>query len=77
LIDQGELEAKVYVNKSVTKKSHGEEMEPLCKALAQSQVVFDLIRRNKNSDFTFSYRGAFKTEGTNALLLQVSGGIAY
>lgn len=70
LIDQGQLEAEAYVQNSHTKRSTEDEQVHLYRALAQSQLVFDIVSRAKTSDFTFTYKSAFKPEGTNALILQ-------
>lgn len=68
---QGEKEAKIYIEQSPTNKLQPEEMNEALKELSKSAIVFDLMKRHKSSEYTFSFKGAFNLDQNNALLLHV------
>lgn len=72
LCKQGEKEAKIFINNSHTTRLKPEETDRTLEELSKSAVVFDLLKRNKHSEYTFSFKGAFDLDQNNALLLHVS-----
>lgn len=73
LVKEGMSEAKRFIFSSPTTRlaDKPEELETTCKKLSQAAIIFDLMRRHRLTDFTFSFKGAFKVENNNALLLNV------
>lgn len=72
LIKEGRKEAKYYIEKSPTKQITAEESNSVIENLSESVLVFDLMKRNRSSEYTFSFKGAFSIDQNNALLLQVT-----
>jgi len=69
LVDQGVEEAQKHIKKSYTMRVEESEMEALCENLSRAALIFDLMKRHKSSDYTFSFKGAFNLNSVNALLL--------
>lgn len=47
-------------------------MDETLKELSKSALIFDLMKRHKSGDYTFSFKGAFNLDQNNALLLHVN-----
>ncbi|KAL3078758.1 hypothetical protein niasHS_014540 [Heterodera schachtii] len=68
-IEHGAREADAYVHASPTMRAEPAELGTICRRLAESTLLFEIVFRHRNSHFTFSFRNSFRPGGTNALLL--------
>uniref|UniRef100_A0A914HCS4 Probable arginine--tRNA ligase, mitochondrial n=1 Tax=Globodera rostochiensis TaxID=31243 RepID=A0A914HCS4_GLORO len=69
LIEQGAREADAYVHASKTMRAQPEELDTICQRLSLSTLLYEVVCRHRHSHFTFSFRGSFRPDGSNALIL--------
>jgi len=73
LLEQGMKEAREHVLASETARltdGNDEEFNTMCKQLSKSALVYDIMRRHRATEYTFSFKGAFNPDQNSAFLLQ-------